>query len=210
MTAPGPDTDELLRRTQAGEVEARGALLERHRGRLTRMVELRLDPRLAARLDPSDVVQEALAEADRRLDGYLKERPLPFYPWLRQLAWDRLGHEHRRHLRAGKRSVRREEGYPGGLPAGSAAELAERLLDQGTGPSEALRRQERRQRVRRALAALDEDEREVLALRYLEQLSAREVAAVLGVGEGAAKKRALRALERLRGLLETDTSEGGR
>src|SRR5262245_27068453 len=78
VLSPDTDTDELLCRAQAGDAHARGALLLRHRGRLRRMVELRLDGRLAARLDPSDVVQEALAEADRRLDGFLRDRPLPF------------------------------------------------------------------------------------------------------------------------------------
>jgi RNA polymerase sigma-70 factor (ECF subfamily) len=63
MTAVDPDTDELLRRSADGDRSARGALLH-HRGRLKRMIALRLDPRLAARVDLSDLVQEVLAEAD--------------------------------------------------------------------------------------------------------------------------------------------------
>src|SRR5437870_3588834 len=109
MVAAPPDTEELLRRAGEGDAVARGALLDRHRRRLRQMIACRMDPRLAARLDPSDVVQETLAEADRRLDGYLNERPLPFYPWLRKLAWDRLVEQHRRHLRARRRSVLREQ-----------------------------------------------------------------------------------------------------
>ncbi len=203
-----PDTERLLDRAAAGDAAARGALLVRHRGRLRRMVAVRLDPRLAARVDPSDVVQETLAEADRRLDDYLRDRPLPFYPWLRQLAGERLGAEYRRHVRAARRSVGREE-PPAPLPEGSVLALAERLLDRGPGPSEAARRAERRERVRRALEGLPPPEREVLALRYLEELSAREVGAVLGIGEEAAKKRALRALRRLQELLTSHGPEGG-
>ncbi len=203
-----PDTERLIARAAAGDVSARGALLVRHRDRLRRMVAVRLDPRLAARVDPSDVVQDTLAEADRRLGEYLRERPLPFYPWLRQLAGERLGAEYRRHVRAARRSVGREE-PPAPLPEGSVLELADRLLDRGPGPSEAARRAERRDRVRRALDGLPAPEREVLALRYLEELSAREVGAVLGVGEEAAKKRALRALRRLHDLLAGDTPGGG-
>src|SRR5262245_16701808 len=75
MPAHEPDTDELLDRSAAGDGAARQSLLERHRPRLTRMVAVRLDRRLAARLDPSDVVQEALAEAAARLSAYLRERP---------------------------------------------------------------------------------------------------------------------------------------
>ncbi|HEV3445403.1 MAG TPA: sigma-70 family RNA polymerase sigma factor [Gemmataceae bacterium] len=207
MTQAGPDTEELLRRVDEGDGAARGELLQRQRSRLRRMVACRMDPRLAARLDPSDVVQETLAEADRRLEGYLDERPLPFYPWLRQLAWDRLVEQHRRHLRAARRSVLREQAEAPGLPDSSVWQLADRLLDSGQGPSAALQRGELRQQVRAALDALTEPDREVLVLRYLEQLSAREVGAVLGFSEAAAKKRALRALQRLRDALKHDNGE---
>ena len=199
-TAPGPDTEQLLQAVRRGDGQARGRLLERHRPKLRRMVAIRLDRRLAARVDPSDVVQETLAVAAARLDGYLRDRPLPFYPWLRRLAEERLADVHRGHLRAGRRSVAREE--PGGLPAGSAPELAERLLDVSSGPSAGLRREERRAAVRRALGRLPGRDREVLELRYLEQLSTAQAAAVLGVGEGAVKMRLLRALQRLRDLLD--------
>ena len=208
MTEVQPDTEELIRRTGAGDRGARGALLERHRARLWRMIALRLDPRLAARVDPSDVVQDVLAEADRRLDRYVRKRPLPFYPWLRQLAVDRLADQHRRHLGAGRRSVAREENEAWGLPDASAEELMDRLLAPGDSPSAAVRKDETRDRVRAALEAMAEQEREVLILRYLEQLSAREVGAVLGITEAAAKKRALRALLRLRELLK-DLAPGG-
>ncbi len=208
MTEVLPDTEELLRRTGAGDRSARGALLERHRARLIRMVALRLDPRLAARVDPSDVVQDVLAEADRRLDAYTRKRPLPFYPWLRQLAVDRLADQHRRHVQAGRRSVTREEREAWHLPDASAAQLMEQLFAPGDSPSAAVRRDEVRDQVRAALEAMAEQEREVLILRYLEQLSAREVGAVLGIGEAAAKKRALRALRRLRELLKGLTPGG--
>ena len=205
MTRPDPDTEELLRRSADGDRAARGALLQRHRDRLRRMVALRMDPRLAPRLDPSDVVQEILVEADRRLDPYARERPLPFYPWLRQLAADRLVEVYRRHVRAARRAVDREES-PANLSNRSADELADRLLAWGSGPSAAARRRELRDRVRAALAALPETDREVLTLRHLEELSARETAAVLGLSEAAVKSRALRAMQRLRHILGDDYS----
>jgi RNA polymerase sigma-70 factor (ECF subfamily) len=201
MTRAQPDTEELLRRTRQGERDARCRLLQRHRGRLRRMVALRLDPRLAARVDPSDVVQETLAEADRRLEEYARARPLPFYPWLRQLACDRLAEQYRRHIRADRRSVTREE-VKHSLPDASALQLADRLLARVDSPSAALQQRELRDRVRAALHRLPVQDREVLVLRYLEQLSAREVGEVLRVNEATAKKRALRALQRLRDLLE--------
>lgn len=208
MTPVEPDTEELIRKALVGGLVARGALLQRHRARLRRMVELRMDPRLAARVDPSDVVQDALAEADARLDIYMRDRPLPFYPWLRQLAWDRLADAHRRHVRAARRSVTREDANSFGLPDNSALELAGRLVGTGAGPSELARREEMRLIVRAALEQLSERDRELLVLRHLEQMAVKEIAALLGVSEGAVKTRTLRALRRLRTLLDDNLSEG--
>jgi RNA polymerase sigma-70 factor (ECF subfamily) len=205
---PGPDTDQLLDRVTGGDTVARQALLARHRDRLRKMVAFHMDRRLAARVDPSDVVQEALADAAGRLSDYARRRPLPFYPWLRQLAWDRVIELHRRHVAAGKRSVKREEPNVLRLPDESAAQLASRLADLGGSPSEQAVREELRQRVRLALDGLAHGDREVLVLRHLEQLSTAEAAAVLGIGERAFKSRQLRALQRLRTLLRDDISGG--
>jgi RNA polymerase sigma-70 factor (ECF subfamily) len=203
------DTDHLLERAAGGEGAARDQLLERHRRRLRRMVAVRFDPRLTARADPSDVVQETLAEAAAGLDRYLRERPLPFYPWLRQLAQRRLIDLHRRHVQARRRSVTREEAAAG-LPDRSALALAERLFGRHSSPSAGLRRQERRERVRAALAGLPEPDREVLVLRILEGLPTRETAAVLGISEVAVRSRQVRALHRLKALLGPDFLEGER
>jgi RNA polymerase sigma-70 factor (ECF subfamily) len=206
MTAQ-PDTDELLEQVSRGDDQAREALLGRHRARLHRMVEVHLDRRLAARVDPSDVVQESLAAADRKLSDYLKKRPLPFYPWLRQLALERLAKLRHRHLGTKKRSLSREEPGILALPDESALELAGRLLDVQSSPVEKLLREELRARVRAALEQLPEIDRSVLVLRYLEQLSHADAAAVLGISEGAVKVRHVRALERLRTLLGKDFEE---
>jgi RNA polymerase sigma-70 factor (ECF subfamily) len=199
-----PDTDQLLDRAAGGDDDARAQLLTRHRDLLRKMVAFHLDRRLAARIDPSDVVQEALADAARELSDYLRRRPVPFYPWLRQLARDRLVELQRRHVQAGKRSVRREEPGLLELPDESAVELASRLADLGSSPSARVVRDELCRRVQSALARLEERDREVLVLRHLEELSVADAAAVLGVGEGAFKSRHLRALRRLRQLLEEE------
>jgi RNA polymerase sigma-70 factor (ECF subfamily) len=199
VTAPEPDTEQLLDSAGRGDAQARGRLLERHRPRLKRMVAVRLDRRLAARVDPSDVVQETLADAAAQLDGHLRDRPIPFYPWLRRLAAGRLADAYRRHVRAARRSVEREE--PPGLPGESVLELADRLLGRQTGPDTGLSRQERRAAVRAALDRLPLRDREVLVLRFLEDLSTADTAAVLEIGEGAVKMRVVRALDRLRDLL---------
>jgi RNA polymerase sigma-70 factor (ECF subfamily) len=165
------------------------------------MVAIHLDRRLAARLDPSDVVQEALMDAGQELSDYLRERPLPFYPWLRRFAWEHLVKLRQRHLTASKRSAAREEQRVLPLPDESALELAQRLVAPGTSPSNRLLRQELRDSVQAAMARLPHGDREVLVMRYLEKLSISEIAAVQGISEGAVKMRRARALKRLCGFL---------
>jgi RNA polymerase sigma-70 factor (ECF subfamily) len=201
MTAAhDPYTDQLLDEAGHGDPSARGKLLLRFRKRLRAMVGLRLDRRLAGRIDPSDVVQETFADAVAQLSDYLRKRPLPFYPWLRQLACDRLADLNRRHLRTRKRSVRREE--PPALADESALELVDRLVARGSSPSARLCREELRGRVQAALADLADHDREILVLRHLEHLTTAEIAAVLGITEGAVYTRHLRALRRLQTFLE--------
>jgi RNA polymerase sigma-70 factor (ECF subfamily) len=207
MPPAEPDTEQLLKSVAQGDTDARDRLLARHRQRLRDMVALRLDRRLSARVDPSDVVQEALAEAARKLGDYLERRPLPFYPWLRQLALERLLQLNRWHVQTGKRSVRREESAGWLLPDESALALANCLAGHGSSPSARLRRQELRDRVQTALAALGERDREVLVLRYLEHLSTRDIAAVLGLTQAGVKTRQLRAVRRLRDLLGDEIAE---
>ena len=196
-----PEIEELLRNASGGGL-AFQHLLERHRDRLRRMVAVRLDSRLAPVVDPSDVVQEALADASRKLDDFLRERPLPFYPWLRRLAGERITQLHRRHLRTQKRAVTREERLDLPLPDESAIRLADRLVANGTSPSQRLLRDEQGRRMREVLDRLSPNDREVLVMCYLEELDFGEIAAALGISENAAKVRHFRALERVRKLLE--------
>src|SRR5262249_38832705 len=156
----------------------------------------------------SDVVQEALVEACQELPAYLRQRPLPFYPWLRQIAWQRLVDLHRCHLLVQKRSVLREEAPAWPLPDDSVAQLADRLVGSEPSPSENMRGDELRARVRQALAGLSPRDQEVVMMRHLERLSISEIAAVLGITEGAVKLRLLRALQRLRQALGEAFPEG--
>jgi RNA polymerase sigma-70 factor, ECF subfamily len=208
MTAQDGTTLDLLDRAAEGDVAARAELLTRHRGRLRQMVAVHLDRRVAARVDPSDVVQDALLDAAQELPEYLVRRPIPFYPWLRQLAWERLVELHRRHIQAQRRSVQREEPRGFSLPHESALDLADRLVARGSSPINQLVRQEQRERVRLALTELGARDQEILVLRHLEQLSIADIAAVLGIREGAVKTRLLRALMRFRELLLAHEKEG--
>jgi RNA polymerase sigma-70 factor, ECF subfamily len=208
MTGPyQPEVDELFERAARGDDAARHQLLAQHRDRLKRMVAVHLDRRLAARVDPSDIVQEALLEAHREFSDYLRRRPLPVFPWLRQFAWDKLLKCHRAHIKVQKRSIGREQRWELDLPDESAMQLAHRLIAVGTSPSRRLIRDELRQRVRAALETASPRDREILVIRHLEEMSAAEIAATLGITERAAKARHTRALERLRSMLGEDSSQ---
>jgi hypothetical protein len=79
---PG-DPDDPIEKLRAGDRQALATLFEQYRDRLRRMVERRLDARLRARLDASDVVQEAFLDVARDLDAYLADPKLPPLIWLR-------------------------------------------------------------------------------------------------------------------------------
>lgn len=207
MATGRPDTDELLRSACDGDQDAWQRLIERNRPRLRQMVAAHLDRRIAARVDPSDVVQETLTDAARHLAAYLRERPLPFYPWLHQLARQRLQWLRRQHLEAGRRSVRREAPVDHRPLEESASALVDRLIAAGTSPSNRLIREERRHQVRVALDLLSPDDRDLLVMRHLEGMSTAEIAAILGINPGAVRTRHVRALARLRALIGLEASE---
>src|SRR6516165_2928223 len=193
---------DLIERARSGDRAALNDLLARHRDRLCRMVEMRLDTRLQARLDASDVVQEVYVEVAERLEQYFRDPKLPFFLWLRLVVGERLMKLHRHHLGTQMRDAGREVSlYRGALPAASSAALAARLLGRHTSPTQAILRAERILRLQEALNALDPIDREVLSLRHFEELTAAETARALGIEESAAAKRYFRALKRLREVL---------
>jgi RNA polymerase sigma-70 factor (ECF subfamily) len=198
MDPTAADDGALLDRAARGERAAFEELFARHRPRLTRAVSLRLDRRLAARVDASDVVQEACLEAFRRLPDYLRQPDLPLDMWLLWLAREQVLMAHRKHLIADKRAVGREVAP---LPADSSAAVVRSLTGAGPTPSGLAAAAETAEKLRQALGRLDDDERELILMRHFEQLSNGDVARVLGIHEPAASKRYVRALERLRGIL---------
>jgi RNA polymerase sigma-70 factor, ECF subfamily len=209
VTEPTPNsaaTQGLLDRAGAGDRAAFEQLFARHRAFLREVVRLRMDPKVRARVDPSDVVQEAQFDAFRQLANYLERRPMPFRLWLRKTAQQRLLKVQRRHAEAARRDVGRELV----LPEQTSLQLARGLVAAGPTPSERLGRSETARRVRRALADLPEADREVLLLRNFEGLTNQEAACVLGLDPAAASKRHARALLRLREVLLADDHTGAR
>lgn len=192
-------TQDLLAQVRAGDRAATDRLLERHRQALRQMVQMRLDPRLRQRVDVSDVVQEVLVEASRRLQEYLAQPSMPYHLWLRQIARDRIIDAYRRHRGSTKRSLDRE--MPFDLPAGDAhstQELVRQLVGRELTPAQAAVQAELAQLVAAAIRTLPEQDAEILLMRHYEQLSNQEIAQALGLTEPAASMRYLRALRRLK------------
>jgi RNA polymerase sigma-70 factor (ECF subfamily) len=203
MTGDSSEVTNLLQRAAGGDEQACQELFSRHRDRLKRMVHLRLSRRLQGRVDDSDVLQEAFLDASQRLQEYAADPKLPLYLWLRHLTGLKLAEIHRRHLGTQLRDADREVTlHRGGLPEADSASLAAQLLGTATTPSQAAIKAETRLYVQEALNSMDPTDREVLALKHFEQLSTSEIAQVLGLSKAGAGSRYLRAIKRLREILE--------
>jgi len=196
------ETTRLLEQARAGNQAALNEIFAQHRARLRRMVELRLDRRLQARIDASDVIQEAYVDAVGRLEEYLHAPAYPLFLWLRLIVGERLMKLHRHHLGTQMRDAGLEVSiYRGALPEASSAALAAQLLGKYTSPTQAAVRAERMMRLQEALNALDPMDREVLSLRHFEEMSLVETALSLKIEGSAAAKRYIRALKRLKAIL---------
>ena len=199
----GPTSDSLMRRA-AADRRAQAQLLDQYRGRLRQVIAMRMDSRVAARVDASDVVQETMKDAYQRLPEYFADPQISFYPWLRRIALDRLADVYRVHVAAEKRSVLKEHPWTPNLNDESVAELAQSVVASSICPGKRAAAAELQARAAAALLQLKNHDREILVLRYLEQLGVAEIADVLGISQTAVTSRHLRALQRLRQLLGDD------
>jgi len=196
-------TDALLIAAKQGDDQAVNRLLEKHRGPVRRLVEMRLDKKVQRRVDVSDVVQEVMVEASGRLQKYLADPVMAFHLWLRQIAWDHIIDTYRRHRVSAKRNMDREQ--PMSVPGGndqSTTELAIQLCDPAMTPAAAAMQHEIAKSVEAAIERLNDQDREVIIMRHYEHLSNFEIAEVLKLNPPAASMRYLRAIRRLRELLD--------
>ncbi len=203
--ASDDQTETLLAAARSGDSDAVNRLLEKHRAPIRRLVELRLDRKVQRRVDVSDVVQDVMIEASGRLDKYLSDPAMAFHLWLRQIAWDRIIDTYRRHRVSAKRNMDREQPMtsPGG-PDQSTMELAIQLCDPGLTPAAAATQREIAAKVEAAIEKMNDQDREIILMRHYEHLSNLEIAEVLGLNPPAASMRYLRAVRRLREVLQED------
>ncbi|MDA8744673.1 sigma-70 family RNA polymerase sigma factor [Rubripirellula amarantea] len=201
-------TETLLAAARSGDEDAVNKLLERHRGPIRRLVEMRLDRKVQRRVDVSDVVQDVMLEANNRLTKYLDDPAMAFHLWLRQIAWDRIIDTYRRHRVSAKRNMDREQ--PMSVPTGndqSTMELAVQLCDPALTPAAAATQREIASKVEAVIEMLPDQDREIILMRHYEHLTNIEIAQVLDLNPPAASMRYLRAVRRLRELLEEQEVE---
>jgi RNA polymerase sigma-70 factor (ECF subfamily) len=197
----------LLERALAGDKPALAVLFDGygHRTRLRPMIQLRLDGRLAGRVDASDVLPEAYSDVRRRIGEYARDpSAMPFHLWLRLVTAQRLTDIHRYHLGAQMRSVGQEVSpHHGPSPQADSVSLAAKLLGKLTSASKAAIRAEQKSRVQEALNSMEPIDRQVPALRRFEHLSNDESVLALGLTKSAASNRYVRALKRLKEILSS-------
>lgn len=184
-------------------------LFDQYRPRLRMLVELRIDRRIQARVDASDVVQEAFIDAARRYESYQPDSSMAPYLWLRFLTLQQLLLAHRKHLGVKARSAMSEQPLDlmRALSADSGS-IANCLAASDTSPVAGALRNESRQLLQSAIDEMDEMDREVLILRHFEQLEIPEIADLLSMTRDAVASRYRRALKKLGSRMnESGTTE---
>jgi RNA polymerase sigma-70 factor (ECF subfamily) len=186
-----------------GDRQALAELFAHYRDRLWRIVNFRMDQRLVGRVDADDILQEAYLDAEKRIEHFLHDSPDSFFIWLRLIVNQTLIDVHRRHLGTQARDASRERSISGAWSAESTSfSLSQHLLGHLTSPSQAAVRAELAEQLNVALAGMGGLDREVLALRHFEELSNSETARALEISEQAASLRYVRAIVRLKKILE--------
>ena len=184
-----------------GNFMALERLFAHHRNYLRQVVDLRLEPSLRKRVDPSDIVQETLSVASQRIEDFLEHRPIAFRIWLRQNVIEQLIDVRRRHY-AQKRDARRD------IPLGDNSSMAILGGLLGAKASEIYQKQELLTNLYAAIGKMSELDRDILLMRHVEGLTCAETAEALAIQPKTASKRYTRAIRRLSKILsQYDLSE---
>jgi len=186
----------------AEDSQEAGPQFERYRSYLCLMARLQWDPRLTAKLDPSDAVQQTLLTAHRARDQFRGMEPAEKAAWLRQILARHLAGELRKFGRQ-KRDVGLEVSLEQQFDE-STSRLGAWLAGSDSTPSSRAERHETMLRLADALTTLPEDQREAVELRHLSGLPVFEVAEQMGRSRAAIAGLLRRGLHRLRSQLTGD------
>ncbi len=199
-----PDQAEIIQQLQQSKEEALADLYSLVRERLRRVIDFRLDYRLNGRVSHSDVLQDTYVRAAQRIESYLEKPDMPFFVWLRLEAQQRLHEIHRFHFGAEKRDVRREINLSAKEQqlGETSVQLAAHIVAQMTSASGLFQKAQQIDALEKTLSEMNKLDREVIALRHFEELSSIETAKVLEISPDAASKRYIRALKRLKEIMQ--------
>lgn len=203
-----PNQAEIVHRLSTQRDQALAQLFQIVHHRLKRIVAFRLDYRLRGRVSESDVIQDAYVRAAKHLDNFLVKQELPFFVWLRMELHQMLQDIHRHHFDAEKRDARRERLFGSQSGGETSMAIAAHIIGQMSTPSRLVEKAEQIAVLQQTLDQLPELDREIIALRHFEELSNLETAEYLGIESSAASKRYLRALKRLREIMNSVSGDG--
>lgn len=200
------DPGQMLELAKAGDEAALGALLERYRKYLHLLARINLNRRLQAKLDASDIVQEAYLGAYRDFPKFRGGTEPEFTGWLRQVLANVLANVVRHYEKTQQRNVRLERNIVHDLNQSSVAMNLAFLATNAT-PSQVVSRREMGVFVAEALHELPYDQREVLVLRHFEELTFPLVAERMKRSIDSVKKLWPRALANLRQIIRERWNE---
>lgn len=206
MTESGDELLALRERLKADPQQTLGEEFARHRDRLATIAGFRLDPQLNKRVDLDDVLQEAWMAANQRIGHFIDNESYSMFVWLRLVVGQTIVDLQRHHLGVQMRDAGKERSLNNfAFGASASVSIAAHLLGSFTSPSRNVMREEMSRKLERAIDGMEPIDREVLILRHFEELNNSEIAEVLDIEQKAASIRYVRAVRRLKAVLESSS-----
>ena len=200
---PNQDENSLLERARSGDQPALAAFLEKRRPQLLAFIHRNLSDAMRRKVDPEDLVQEVHLECVRALPDVKIGQRDPFL-WACQVAERRIIDAHRHFFSAQKRAAAREQPLDNGRGGTQQAGLLNMLVASLTTPSQAFSRDQKEFQLLQAITTLPQQQQDALRMRYVENLSSKQIAKKLEKSDVSIRVMLSRSLNKLRELLETD------
>ena len=197
MSSPEPSP-------RISSTEDLAAFIESHRRQLLAYADRNIGPALRSRVEPEDIVQEVVVSALSSIDQFQVEGRDPFR-LLCQLAEQRIIDAHRHHVGAQKRSAAREVSMDAPVAGGDGFGFINMLVASITSPSQAFSRDQKEFQLQQAIAELNDEQREILRLRFVEGLATKDIAERIGKSDGAIRVTLTRTVAHLQEILAIDS-----
>ena len=191
----------IIERLKAGGEEALNEYFANNRAQLRKFVDRQIQPKLGARVDGSDIMQDAFIRATQQFEKYIRDPKISAFNWLKRVCQQALMRTFEQHIETAKRSITQEQApfAEDELEGDVVAQFHPRI--HASTPSSIVRREELREQVLVAIGEMSEADRTIIAKVHSEDRTLVEAAEELGINYEAAKKRYRRAMRRLGVLL---------